>query len=175
MVKSVTRLRYSGFIVFASGILSVATGITFVLIITRTVSREEFGIWANINDVFSYFTLLATVLPFWTTRFVAREHAGSAKTGLIANMLISIALASIYLASLPTILSMLKISTAYTILYTMMSIQILELYTVSALEAVLLAKQPQTFGYGLLVYEVCKVTIGFTLIIHTRAHARSKD
>lgn len=168
MVKSEIRLRYSGFIVFASRLLSVATGIAFVLMITRTVSKEEFGIWGNINDVFSYFILLAGVLPFWTTRFVVREHAGSARTGLVASILISIASASIYLALLPTILSALQIGTAYTILYTVISIQILELYTVSVLEAVLLAKQPQTVGYGLLIYEVCKVILGFTLIIQLK-------
>jgi O-antigen/teichoic acid export membrane protein len=46
--------------------------------------------------------------------------------------------------------------------------QILELYTISALEAVLLAKQPQTTGYGTLIYEVCKVIFGFTLIIQLK-------
>jgi len=168
MVKSEIRLRYSGFILFTSKLLSVATGLAFVLMITRSVSKEEFGIWGNLNDVFSYFILLATVLPFWTTRFVARGHTGSAKTGLLANIFISIASSSIYLALLPTILSVLQIGSDYTILYTIVSIQILELYTISALEAVLHAKQPQTIGYGLLIYEVCKVTLGFTLIIHLR-------
>jgi O-antigen/teichoic acid export membrane protein len=168
MVKSEIRLRYSGFIVFASKLLSVATGIAFVLMITRTVSEAEFGIWGNVNDVFSYFTLLATVLPFWTTRFVAREHGGSARTGVVANIFISIASASIYLTVLPTILSALQIGTAYKILYTIISIEILELYTTYALEAVLVAKQPQTIGYGLLIYEVCKVALGFTLIIQLK-------
>jgi O-antigen/teichoic acid export membrane protein len=167
MAKSEIRLRYSGLIIFASRLLSVATGIAFVLMITRTVSEAEFGIWGNISDVSSYFTLLAGIFPFWTTRFVTRKHAGSARTGLVANIFISIASASIYLALLPTILSALQLST-YTILYTITSIQILELYTLSALEAVLLAKQPQTTGYGLLIYEICKVILGFTLIIQLK-------
>ncbi|MDH5770083.1 MAG: hypothetical protein OEZ25_02175, partial [Candidatus Bathyarchaeota archaeon] len=168
MVKSDIRLKYSGLVVFASYILSVATGLAFVLMITRNVSTEEFGVWGNISDLSNYFILLSGVIPFWATRFVAREHGGSAKTGLIANLFISVASASIYLALLPTILSALQISTAYTILYTIISIQILELYTISALEAVLLAKQPQTVGHGLLIYEVCKVTLGFTLIIQLK-------
>lgn len=168
MIKSKIRLRYSGFILFTSKLLSVATGLAFVYMITRSVSTEEFGIWGNITDVFSYFTLLALVLPFWTTRFVAREHAGSAKTGLTANIFISVASASIYLALLPTILSALQISSTYTILYFIVSIQVVEFYAVSALEAVLRAKQPQTIGYGLLIYEVCKVALGFILIIHLK-------
>jgi len=165
MAKSEIRLKYSGLVVFASNLLSVATGLAFVLMITRSTSTEEFGIWGNISDLYSYFILLAGVLPFWATRFIAREHAGSAKTGLISNLVISIASASIYLALLPTIMSTLQISSAYTILYAVTSIQILELYTIYALEAVLHAKRPQTVGYGLLVFEVCKVILGFTLII----------
>jgi len=168
MVKSEIRLRYSGFVLFASSLLSIATGLAFVLMITRSVSKEQFGIWGNISDVLSYFILLAGVLPFWTTRFVAREHAGSAKTGLIANIFISIISASIYLVLLPTILSALQISADYAMLYTIISIQIIEFYTISALEAVLLAKQPQTIGYGILIYEICRVALGFTLIIHLK-------
>jgi O-antigen/teichoic acid export membrane protein len=168
MVKSEIRLRYSGYILFTSKLLSVATGLAFVYMITRSVSTEEFGIWGNVSDILNYFILLATVLPFWTTRFVAREHAGSARTGVVVNIFISIASASIYLALLPTILSALQITGTYTILYFIISILILELHTTSALEAVLLAKQPQTIGYGLLIYEVCKVALGFTLIIHLK-------
>jgi len=52
MAKSEIRLKYSGLIVFASRLLSVATGIAFVLMITRSVSEKQFGIWGNINDVF---------------------------------------------------------------------------------------------------------------------------
>jgi O-antigen/teichoic acid export membrane protein len=44
----------------------------------------------------------------------------------------------------------------------------LERYITAALEAVLRAKQPQTIGYGLLISEVCKVILGFTLIIQLK-------
>jgi len=169
MVKSDIRLKYSGLVVFASHILSVATGFAFVLMIARSVSTDEFGIWWNVGDVFNYFVLLAGVLPFWATRFIAREHVGSAKTGLVANTLISIASAFIYLALLPTFLSVLQIESIYAILYTIMTIQILELHIASALEAILRAKQPQTIGYGLLISEMCKVVLGLILIIQLKS------
>jgi len=167
MVKSDIRLKYSGLIVFASHILSVATGLAFVLMITRNVSTEKFGIWGNIFDLSTYFILLSGVIPFWATRFIAREHAGSAKTGFIANLFISVAATSIYLALVPTILSILQVS-IYAILYTIVSAQILELHIISALEAVLRAKQPQAIGYGLIISEVCKVLLGFTLILQLK-------
>jgi len=164
MGRKEIRLRYSGFIVFVSRLLSVATGLAFVLMITRSVSPKEFGIWGNIGDLLTYFILLSSVIPFWATRFVAREHTGSAKTGLITNVLISIASASVYLVLLPTILSAFQVGT-YAILYAVMSIQILELYTITALEAVLQVIQPQAIGYSLLITEICKVALGFVLII----------
>jgi len=168
IVKSEVRLKYSGLVIFSSKLISVATGLLFIVMVTRTVSKGEFGIWGNIHDIFNYFVLLAAVLPFWTTRFVAREHSGSAKTGLIANIFLSIISAAIYLALLPIILSVLQVGATYTILYTIISIQILEVYTTSALQAVLRVKQPQTIGYGLLVHEACKVTLGFAMIIHLK-------
>ena len=168
MVKNDVRLQYAGLIVFASYILSVATTFAFVLMITRNVSIEEFGIWGNINDLSNYFILLSGIIPFWATRFVARDHTGSAKTGFIANILISVAATSIYLALIPIILSALQISSIYAILYTIVSAQILELHIMSALEATLRAKQPQTIGYALLISEACKVVLGFTLILHLK-------
>ena len=78
------RLVYSGLVLFAAKILSVGTGMIFTLMITRTVPVEEYGIWVNVNlDIITYFTLLASAIPFWTMRFVARKHEGSAKTGVI--------------------------------------------------------------------------------------------
>jgi O-antigen/teichoic acid export membrane protein len=168
MVKSEIRLKYSGIVVFVAHILSVATGLAFVLMVTRSVSLEEFGIWGNINDLSSYFVLLSGVIPFWATRFVAREYAGSAKTGFISNLFISVAVSSVYLALVPTILSSLQISSIYAILYIIVSAQILELHVISSLEAVLRAKQPQTIGYALLIFEACKVLLGFTLILQLK-------
>jgi len=168
MVKSNIRLKYSGFVVFASHILSVATGFAFVLMITRGVSEKEFGIWWNITDLSNYFILFSGVIPFWVTRFIAREHAGSAKTGFIANIFISVAATSIYLTLVPIVLPILQISSIYAILYILVSAQIIELHIISALEAVLRAKQPQTIGYAFLIFEVCKVILGFMLILQLK-------
>lgn len=165
-VKSRIRLKYSGLIAFASKILSLATGLAFALMIARSTTDSEYGIFGNIGDVQGYFTILAGIIPFWTTRFVAREHSGSARTGLIANVIISIISAIIYLVSLPFILLVLQIPSAYAVVYAIIAIQILELYTLSALQAILHAKQPQAIGYGFLIYETCKVVLGFFLILH---------
>jgi len=165
LTKNQIRLQYSGFIVFAAKMLSVATGLAFQLMIARGTTKLEYDLWFNINDILAYFTLLATALPFWTMRFVARDKEGAAKTGLIANLTISAIATIIYLPLVPLITSSLGISQKYLLLYFLVSVQIMELYSLNALQASLRARMPQAIGYGLLVAEACKVILGYILII----------
>ena len=162
------RLQYSGFIIFAARMLSVATGMIFVLLITRNTTKEQYGIWSNIFDLMAYFMLLASVIPFWTTRFVARGKDGAAKTGFIANLTIAIIATLIYIPLVPIITSVLGISGPYIILYFIASAYIIELYLVNILEATLRAKKPEALGYGLLIEEACKITLAYVLIIVLR-------
>jgi len=162
------RLRYSGFVLFLSRLLSVGTGLLFTLMITRNVSGEEFGVLGNIGDVLSYFTLLATVFPFWATRFVARKHPGSSVTGLAANLLVSLPCVLIYLLALPTIMASFQISSGYWVVYAVVALEILEVYSLVAFEATLQAKRPQAQGFGFLMFELCKVLLGFMLIMQLK-------
>ncbi len=165
MAEDEIRLTYSGIVMFLSRLLSVGTGLFFSLMVFRSTVPQEYGIYGNISDTLSYFTLPAIIIPFWTTRFTARNHIGAPKTGLTANLLLSTIFAAIYVLLLPTITSALQISEAYTFLYTIAVIQILELYTLQTFEAILHAKQPQKIGYGFLIFEACKVIVCYILII----------
>jgi hypothetical protein len=61
--------------------------------------------------------------------------------------------------------SALGISGTYLPTYFIVSIQIIELYSIAVLEAGLQARVPQTVGYGLMVQQVCKVVLGYILIV----------
>jgi O-antigen/teichoic acid export membrane protein len=165
MAKNEVRLTYSGIIMFLSRLLSVGTGLLFSLMVLRSTTTEEYGIYGNLSDTLSYFTLPAMMIPFWTTRFTARNHAGAPKTGLTANLVLSTVFAAMYLLLLPTITSAYKIEEAYITIYAVVAIQILELYTLHAFESILHAKQPQKIGYGFLIFEACKVITGYVFII----------
>jgi len=125
----------------------------------------EYDLWFNVNDVVMYFTLLAGVLPFWAMRFVAREKEGAVKTGVVANLIISIIATLIYIPLVPVIISALGISEKYILMYFLIAVQIVELYSLSIFEACLQAKIPQTIGYGLLVQQFGKVILGYVFII----------
>jgi len=159
------RLQYSGFIIFAAKLLSVATGLVFQFMVARATSLPEYDIWYNINDIAAYFTLLAGVLPFWTMRFVARGKEGSVKTGVVSNLIVSVVAAVVYVPLVPLITSILGVSGNYVFLYLLMAIQIIEIHSIGVFEACLQAKIPRTIGYGLLIQQVGKVALGYALIV----------
>ena len=152
--------------------LSVATGMIFQFMIARAVAEQsEYDVWFNVGDVLGYFCLLAAVFPFWTMRFVARKKEGAAKTGILVNIIISTIATIIYLSLapliVPPIISALGLGEQYGkyfFLYLLASIQIVETYSIYALEACLQAKMPETVGYGLLIGQISKVVLGYILI-----------
>lgn len=165
MTKSEIRLQYSGFIIFATRLLSIATGLGFTLMLTRSITQQQLGIWSNVNDILAYFVFLAGAIPFWALRFAARDMEGSIKTGLMANLTVSMIATIIYLPTIPIIMSLLHISETYIIIYLIASMQIIENHLITMLEACLQAKMPQAVGYGLVVEEFCKVPLAYILII----------
>lgn len=159
------RLRYSGFILFAFRLISVGTSLLFTLMITRSVPPEDYGIYGNFGDVISYFTLASTIIPFWVTRFVARGHSGSSKTGLVANILVAAISATIYLSMLGWIMSTFQISREYFTFYSAGAALIFANHLSAVLEAILYSKRPETIGFGLFVFEISRVFLGFLLIL----------
>jgi O-antigen/teichoic acid export membrane protein len=159
------RIQYSGLIIFTAKMISVATGMIFTLLITRNTTKDQFGIWGNINDLLGYFLLLAAAIPFWSTRFVARNKEGSTKTGLLANLIIGIVSTAFYIPLVPFLTSALNVTQGYLILYFMVSAQIIESHLINQLEATLRVEKPQAIGYGLLVEEIAKVALAYTLIV----------
>jgi O-antigen/teichoic acid export membrane protein len=166
--KDEIRLHYSGFVVFAAQMLSVATGLFFTLLLTRSMTKQEYGIWANVFDVLGYFLLLSGVFPFWTMRFVARQRQGAAKTGFLANLVVSLISASVYVSLAPFVTAAFNISGAYVFVYVIACAQIINTYMVLVLESILRAKKPQCIGYGLLIEESCKIVLAYLLIVWLR-------
>lgn len=165
MRKNGIRLQYSGFIIFAAQILSVITGLAFTLLLTRNMTKQEYGIWANIFDLISYFLLLSGIFPFWAIRFVARGKQGAAKTGLLANLAISLVSAAVYISLAPLLTGAFHISGPYVFMYLVAFAQIINIHLILMLESVLRATKPQAVGYGLLIEETTKLGLAYVLMI----------
>jgi hypothetical protein len=167
------RLQYSGYVVFAAKLISVATGLIFQFMLGRAIAADspEYAIWGNITTVLPYFTLLAGIVPFWVMRCVARGKEGATKTGLTINLLFSLITTAAYLViipvGLPLLLSEAGVANpaAYLPFYLIVSVQIIEVYLIGLFEPCLQARTPQSVGYGLILQQLFRIIIGYVIII----------
>jgi len=168
------RLHYSGYVIFAAKLISVATGLIFQFMLARAIAGDspEYAIWGNINTIIPYFTLLAGIVPFWVLRSVARRKEGTIKTGLAINLLFSLIITAAYFAIIPFVLPSLLSGAGvsdpavYIPFYLIVSVQIIESYLMNLFESCLQARTPQSVGYGLIVQQLVRVIIGYVIIIH---------
>jgi O-antigen/teichoic acid export membrane protein len=161
--KSELRIQYSGLIIFAAQLVSVVTGLVFILLLTRNMSPSQYGVWGNISDVTGYFLLLSGFIPFWALRFVARGEEGATKTAFVANLIVAVASAAVYIPIAPLIAASLRVTEASV--YVLASGQIVTTYAVNTLESCLRAKRPQAIGYGLLLEEAVKLSLAYLFIL----------
>jgi hypothetical protein len=170
--KKAIRLEYSGFVIFAAKMISVVTGLVFAYILAHELvvpapgtGKTYYDLWFNVNDLTTYFTVMAGVLPFWAMRFATRGREGSIKTGILANLTISGIAALIYLLLIPLVTSALGIGQAYLGVYFVVVILVVETHLTSILEAGLQARMPQAIGYGLILLQIFRVILGYLLMV----------
>lgn len=98
------RVTYSGLISFGSGLITLVTGLGFILIVTRVLSQQDYGIWGIINSLFVYGMIASSFINFWTIRDIARGKKVG-KTALASSGLFSIVGIGIYIAAVLLIAS----------------------------------------------------------------------
>ena len=91
------RVRYSTIINIIAGMVTAVTGMAHIMIMTRTLSVEEFGTWILVVGMITYMLVAENVTSFWMMRQVARgEMVGG--TGIVSSMLFAAAAIPVYLA-----------------------------------------------------------------------------
>lgn len=125
---------------------------------------SQFGIWTNIFDYTPYFIILGGVLPFWATRFTARQKGGTAKTAALSQLSIALVSTLIYLPVIFLVSHAIGTS-SYLLIYFIAGFYILTYYLVAVFEAVLQATKPQATGYGFIIQEIVKVAVALVVIL----------
>ncbi len=87
-MSSAVRPRKTGLIVFSSRILSVFTGLLFLVMMTRSLVPTQFGLWEVITDIVVFASYPTGLLTYWATREVARGKV-IGKTTIVLNLLAS--------------------------------------------------------------------------------------
>ncbi|SVC96365.1 uncharacterized protein METZ01_LOCUS349219, partial [marine metagenome] len=90
------RVTYSGLINFIVGILIIFTGLIFILIVTRTVTPQEFGTWNLINNLVFYVVVVEPFISFWVTRETARDER-TGTTAVLSSGMFSVVLIFAYI------------------------------------------------------------------------------
>ena len=147
------RVTYSGLISFIIGIITIFTGLVFILIVTRTFSANEFGTWSLIGTMIGYFLISERVVSYWTTRQIARdEKVGS--TSLISSSSFSIAAVPLYLIAV-FLLSQQSDAPLEPMLIGAILIPVF--FVSESLHSINLGHMPQATSYGLLGFEIIKI------------------
>ena len=153
-------MTYSGFISFLVSIIGVVTGTIFVIIVTRQLSPEDFGLWTLIGSLVSYVTIVNPIVTYWTTRQIARnEEIG--KTALSTNIAFSLAGIIAY-AIIAIIISPDIDADLYILL--LASGLIPTIFLENILNSIAHGYKPQNVSYGLVAFESAKIPLGFLLV-----------
>ena len=137
-------MTYSGLISLCVTILGVVTGTIFVVMVTRRLSPEDFGLWTFIGSMISYISIAEAVIAYWATRQIARgEKVG--KSAVLTSMLFSVGGLVVYVIVMLLLSNTLKINSSAMMLA---SALIPLAFLTSILNSICLGFKPQAVSYG---------------------------
>ena len=156
------RVTYTGLISLTGGIISVFTGLVFALIITRTVTPEEYGTWGLILALITYVTLIGPIVSFWSTRDTAR-NIKSGKTAILSSLVISTGAISVYLV-ISYLMSYYTSVEQNSLLFA--AILVPTIFINGVLTAMNLGWKPHTITYGTLAYGLSSIPLALFFIYY---------
>ena len=74
------RVTHSGLLSLLFGIFTIPTSLIFMLIVTRSLSTSDFGLYTLIGGILVYATIIEPIINYWATREVARDIPSGSST-----------------------------------------------------------------------------------------------
>ena len=142
------------------GIISIFTGVIFALIITRTVTLEEYGTWGLIVGLITYVSLIGPIVSYWSTRDTAR-NIQSGKTAILSSLLLSIGAISIYILISYFMGNYTNVEQSVLLFA---AILIPTMFVNGILIAINLGWKPHAISYGTLAYGISSIPLALFLI-----------
>jgi len=156
------RVTYAGLISLIGGIISIFTGVIFTLIITRSVTPEEYGTWGLIVGLITYVSLIGPIVSYWSTRDTAR-NIQSGKTAVLSSILLSIGAISIYIL-ISYLMGNYTNVERNVLLFA--AILIPTMFVNGILIAINLGWKPHAISYGTLAYGISSIPFALFLIYY---------
>lgn len=155
-------LRRTGLVVFTARVASVLTGLVFLVMITRSLSDQQFGFYEVITDVVAFAAYPAGLVSFWATRDIARGKMFG-RTALALNVALSALGILFYLAL--SYFSAAKIESAGFGTLAFAAILVPVAYFNQAANAVVQGHRPIVLGYAVIFSEAAKLLVAFPLLV----------
>jgi O-antigen/teichoic acid export membrane protein len=150
----------TGFIAFVVRMGSLVSGLAFSIIVARRLSEEDFGAWAYIGRIVSYFTVTAAFINFWAARDAGRGGK-PLKTALLCSALMSAPLSVVYLGVVGFLAASIG-RESWIVLLGLMQLPVLHL--LGTVEGVAYGHRPVISSYGFAVFEISKVVLVFIAV-----------
>ena len=156
------RVTYAGLISLIGGIISIFTGVIFTLIITRSVTPEEYGTWGLIVGLITYVSLIGPIVSYWSTRDTAR-NIQSGKTAVLSSILLSIGAISIYILISYLMGNYTNVERSVLLFA---AILIPTMFINGILMAINLGWKPHAISYGTIAYGISSIPLALFLIYY---------
>ncbi len=158
------RLRYAGIVNFTANIARLIVSLGFVVIVTRRLSVEEFGLWAIILALVNYPIMPISFWNYWCSRFVARRIPRSLGTGIAVTLsYLPLALLVYCLAAYAMYVFVIGWGLSTMLIFGVLLVVIIAFRNVFS--GISQAYAPEVLGYGSLVYEFLRLPLAFLLVV----------
>lgn len=154
------RVTYTGLISFAFAILTLLAGAVFTLIVTRTLTLEEYGTWGLINGLLLYMMMIGPVISYWATREIARGIE-SGKTAVLASTILSIGAIVLYI--IIAYLMGYQTNADQNVLV-FASILVPAIFLNGILSAVNLGWKPHAISYATLIFAIVEIPLALIFV-----------
>ncbi len=155
-------LRRTGLVVFGARIASIFTGLVFLVMMTHSLSEQQFGLYEVITDIVTFAAYPAGLVAFWATRDIARGKMFG-KTAIVLNIALSALGILLYFALAYFSASRIPSASLTTLLFAVLLVPVA--YFNQAANSVVAGHRPVVLGYAVIFSEAAKLAVAYPLLV----------
>ena len=154
------RVTYTGLISFIISISTVATGLIFVIIVTRQLTLEEFGTFNLISGLVTYVYIFRPMIGYWDTREIARGIETGRTAFMSTGMLATVAIFTYFLIAY----FFVENTNVDESILLFAALLIPAEFFNQILKRIAQGFKPQLGEYGILIFEFTKIPVALALV-----------
>ena len=159
---SSVRLKRPGTIYFISNLYSLFTGLAFTVIVTRSLTVSEFGLWSMISQYIAYTAIpLSNIASFWIVRYAARGFRQAPSSGILFATILSVIGLPLYSA----VAIWANITFSQPLFFIILATpQVITYIFLGALSSIATGISPEQIGISNVIFETSKVALAYLLV-----------